>query len=124
MASLKGLLQFLVGDVRDTSFIVDERSIVRNFRENNGNLGLPDAGHTAFPISQGLTQDAMDQQGMPQYPALPRTMVTRHSMDPTVGTITGKGGRTAAIPSISAPSFPLPDQFTGPSVPGMGSQDS
>lgn len=125
MATLKGLLRFLGGDIRDTSFIVDERSIVRNFREDHGNIGIPDAGHTAFPTMQGLAQDAMDQQGMPVYPT-PPTVVTRHPMNPPAGTMTGKGGRTAAAPGISAPAHPLPDQFTGPMVPGMGSshQDS
>lgn len=122
MATLKGLLRVLGGEIRDTSFIVDERSIVRNFREDKGNMGIPDAGHTAFPTHQGLQQDAMDQQGMPKYPALPQTVVTSHPMNPLVGTMTGKGGRTAAAPGISAPAHPLPDQFTGPMVPGMGKE--
>lgn len=114
----------LGGDIRDTSFVVDERSIVRNFREGHRNMGIPDSGHTAFPTHQGLQQDAMDQQGMPQYPASPQTMVTRHPMNPPAGTMTGKGGRTAAAPGISAPAHPLPDQFTGPMVPGMDKQES
>lgn len=123
MASLKGLFRFLGGDIRDTSFIVDERSIVRKFREDNkGNIGIPDSGHTAFPTLQGLSQDAMDQQGMPVYPDIPRTMVTSHPMNPPAGTMTGKGGRTAAAPGISAPAHPLPNQFTGPAVPGMDQQ--
>jgi hypothetical protein len=123
MANFKGFLQFLGYGIRDTSFIVDERSIVRRFREDKGNMGIPDAGHTAFPTHQGLAQDAMDQQGMPEYPNVPRTMVTSHPMNPSAGTMTGKGGRTAAAPGISAPAHPLPNQFTGPAVPGMG-QDS
>ncbi len=86
-------------------------------------MGIPDSGHTAFSTHQGLQQDAMDQQGLPMYPDMPRTMVTRHPMNPPAGTMTGKGGRTAAAPGISAPAHPLPDQFTGPAVPGMG-QDS
>ncbi len=122
MASLKGLLLFFGGDMRDTSFIVDERSIVRKFREGKGNMGIPDSGHTAFPTLQGLNQDAMDQQGMPMYPDTPRTMVTRHPMKPPAGTMTGKGGRTAAAPGIAAPAHPLPNQFTGPAVPGMGQE--
>lgn len=124
MATLKGFLRAIGCGVRDTSFIVDERSIVREFREDHGNIGIPDAGHTAFPTHQGLTQDAMDQQGLPVYPTPPRTMVTRHPMNPSAGTMTGKGGRTAAVPGISAPAHPLPDQFTGPMVPGMGKQES
>lgn len=102
-------------------FAVDGSTIVRHFREGKGNIGIPDAVHTAFPTLQGVTQDAMDQQTMVQYPTPPTTIVTSHPMNPPAGTMTGKRGKTAAAPSMSAPAYPLPDVIKGPAIPGSES---
>ena len=90
-------------------------------RDESGNIGLPNAGHTAFPSMQGIVQNAIDQQQpLPQYPDNP-VVLTSHDIPgtPPPGDYHGvAGGRSGTLDGKSSAFLPQPEQQVGPEVPG------